>query len=168
MTASHPQEASHPLLRATKLLLRDTWRDEPVDCVLLAFDDRHRRRLRMEGVRGTAFLLDLAEATLLRGGDALVLDNGALVEVVSAPETLIEISSSSAISLVRIAWHLGNRHLPLQIFNDKIRIRRDHIIEEMVCGLGGRLRAIEAPFDPEGGAYTNVSHDPGAAHHHHG
>ena len=122
----------------------------------------------MEGVRGTAFLLDLAEATTLRGGDALVLDNGALVEVVSAPETLVEISSSSAISLVRIAWHLGNRHLPLQIFNDKIRIRRDHIIEEMVCGLGGRLRAIAAPFDPEGGAYTNVSPDPGAAHHLHG
>ena len=125
----------------------------------------------MEGVRGTAFLLDLEDATVLRGGDALVLDGGALIEVVSAPETLVEISSP-AMSLARIAWHLGNRHLPLQICGNKIRIRRDHIIEAMVRGLGGRLRVIDAPFNPEGGAYAghahdHDAHDHGSAHHHH-
>ena len=116
----------------------------------------------MRGVRGLAFLLDLAEATALRGGDALVLQDGGFVEVVAAAEPLVEISAADPAAMVRIAWHLGNRHLPVQLHGKRIRLRRDHVIEAMVEGLGGRLVAIEAPFDPEGGAYA-----PGTAHHHH-
>ncbi len=137
--------------RATGVAAGGTWSGTTLDSVVLGFDDRHRRRLAMRGVRGTAFLLDLAVAVALRGGDALRLDDGALIEVVAAPEPLVEIAGEN---LVRIAWHLGNRHLPVQLAGRRLRIRRDHVIEAMVEGLGGRLRPIEAAFDPEGGAYA--------------
>ena len=151
--------------RAGRIAPCGTWTGEPRDVVVLAFDDRHRRRMAMRGVRGTAFLLDLAEAVALRGGDALLLDDGTLVEVVAAPEALVEISGDEA-ATVRIAWHLGNRHLPVQLAGRKLRIRRDHVIEAMVEGLGGRLRPIEAPFDPEGGAYAGHGHGHGDGHSH--
>ena len=155
--------------RASSVLARGAWSAAPLDVVVLDFDDRHRRRMAMRGVRGTAFLLDLAKATALRAGDALVLDDGALIEVVAAPEPLAEIGAADAAAMVRIAWHLGNRHLPVQLAGRRLRIRRDHVIEAMVEGLGGRVVAIEAPFDPEGGAYAEGesrghSHD---GHHHH-
>jgi urease accessory protein len=94
----------------------------------------------------------------LRGGDALVLEDGRLVEVVAAPEPLVEIRCNDPQHLVRVAWHLGNRHLPTQIIGKGLRIRRDHIIEAMVRGLGARVIEIEAPFDPEGGAYAGSGH----------
>ena len=108
----------------------------------------------MTGTRGLEFLLDLEHAVALRGGDALVLDDGRLVEVVAAPEPLVEIRGNDPQHLVRVAWHLGNRHLPTQIMAKGLRIRRDHVIEAMVKGLGARVIEIEAPFDPEGGAYA--------------
>ena len=108
----------------------------------------------MTGTRGLEFLLDLENAVALRGGDALVLEDGRLVEVVAAPEPLIEIRGNDPQHLVRVAWHLGNRHLPTQIMPKGLRIRRDHVIEAMVKGLGARVIEIEAPFDPEGGAYA--------------
>lgn len=145
------------------------WAGKPADTVVLGFDDRHRRRLAMEGTRGLAFLLDLEQAVALRGGDALVLEDGRLVEVVAAPEPLIEIRGSDPQHLVRIAWHLGNRHLPTQITPRGLRIRRDHVIADMVRGLGGRVVEIEAPFDPEGGAYTSPATVPAPERgHHHG
>ena len=154
-------------LRAEKVAARGTWAEEPVDTVVLGFDDRHRRRLAMSGVRGTALLLDLANTTVLRGGDALVLEDGRLVEVVAAAEALVEISGRDDAATVRIAWHLGNRHLPVQLAGRRLRIRRDHVIEAMVQGLGGHLRSIEAPFDPEGGAYE-IGHGEGHEHGTHG
>ena len=108
----------------------------------------------MTGTRGLEFLLDLENAVALRGGDALVLEDGRLVEVVAAPEPLLEIQGSDPHHLIRVAWHLGNRHLPTQIMPKGLRIRRDHVIEAMVKGLGARVVEIEAPFDPEGGAYA--------------
>ena len=112
----------------------------------------------MTGTRGLEFLLDLENAVVLRGGDALVLDDGRLIEVVAAPEPLIEIRGNDPHHLVRVAWHLGNRHLPTQITAKGLRIRRDHVIEAMVKGLGARVIEIEAPFDPEGGAYAGGGH----------
>ena len=125
----------------------------------------------MTGTRGLEFLLDLENAVALRGGDALVLEDGRLVEVVAAPEPLAEIRGSDPQHLVRLAWHLGNRHLPTQITARGLRIRRDHVIEAMVQGLGARIIEIEAPFDPEGGAYADSGHGhapAGAAHDHAG
>src|SRR6202044_1231762 len=154
------------MIRATQVRGQHRWSESPADTVVLDFDDRHRRRMAMTGTRGLEFLLDLENAVALRGGDALVLEDGRLVEVVAAPEPLVEIRGSDPQHLVRVAWHLGNRHLPTQITGRGLRIRRDHVIEAMVKGLGARLIEIEAPFDPEGGAYAGEGHGHGEAHDH--
>jgi urease accessory protein len=161
------------MIRATQVRGQYRWAEAPADTVVLDFDDRHRRRLAMTGTRGLEFLLDLEHAVALRGGDALVREDGRLVEVVAAPEPLVEIRGADPVHLVRIAWHLGNRHLPTQIAGKGLRIRRDHVIEEMVRGLGARVIEIEAPFDPEGGAYAaaHAAHDHAhghTGHHDHG
>ena len=155
------------MIRATQVRGQHRWSEPPADTVVLDFDDRHRRRMAMTGTRGLTFLLDLENALALRGGDALVLEDGRLVEVVAAPEPLAEIRCSDPQHLVRVAWHLGNRHLPTQITGRGLRIRRDHVIEAMVRGLGARIIEIDAPFDPEGGAYAagGQAHAPaGEAH----
>src|SRR6266404_2759538 len=156
------------MIRATQVMGQHRWTHAAADTVVLDFDDRHRRRMAMTGTRGLEFLLDLENATVLRGGDALVLDDGRLIEVVAAPEPLLEIRGADPQHLVRIAWHLGNRHLPTQIMPKGLRIRRDHVIEAMVSGLGARVIEIEAPFDPEGGAYAGGhAHAPEAGAHPH-
>jgi urease accessory protein len=157
------------MIRATEVRGQYRWTEAPADTVVLDFDDRHRRRMAMTGTRGLEFLLDLENAVALRGGDALVLEDGRLVEVVAAPEPLVEIRGADPQHLVRIAWHLGNRHLPTQIVGKGLRIRRDHVIEAMVTGLGARVIEIEAPFDPEGGAYAAAhgAHDYGHGHTNH-
>ena len=142
------------MIRATNVLGQHRWTQSAADTVVLDFDDRHRRRMAMTGTRGLEFLLDLENAVALRGGDALVLEDGRLIEVVAAAEPLLEIRGADPLHLVRVAWHLGNRHLPTQIMPKGLRIRRDHVIEAMVKGLGARIIEIEAPFDPEGGAYA--------------
>lgn len=135
----------------------------PVDDeVTLDFEQRHRRRLTMIGTRGLEFLLDLPRAHRLRAGDALVLEDGRRVKVNAAPEALSEIRAGGGDELVRIAWHLGNRHLPVMLAPGKLIIRRDHVIDDMVHGLGATVTHIEAPFDPERGAYAGGGH----AHHH--
>jgi urease accessory protein len=167
----HPGKGRNPLImiRATEVKGQHRWTEAPADTVVLDFDDRHRRRMAMTGTRGLEFLLDLENAVALRGGDALVLEDGRLVEVVAAPEPLLEIRGSDPAHLVRLAWHLGNRHLPTQITAKGLRIRRDHVIEAMVKGLGARVIEIEAPFDPEGGAYAGHAHaGEDAAHRHAG
>jgi urease accessory protein len=146
------------IIRASRVQGQHRWSEAPADTVVLDFDDRHRRRMAMTGTRGLQFLLDLETAVALRGGDALVLDDGRLVEVVAAPEPLLEIRGNDPQHLVRLGWHLGNRHLPTQITAKALRIRRDHVIEAMVKGLGARVVEIEAPFDPEGGAYAEGGH----------
>jgi urease accessory protein len=162
------------MIRATGVKGQHAWKEAAADTVVLDFDDRHRRRMAMTGTRGLEFLLDLENAVALRGGDALLLEDGRLVEVVAAPEPLIEIRGSDPAHLVRLAWHLGNRHLATQIMAKGLRIRSDHVIEEMVKGLGARVIAIQAPFDPEGGAYAAGpahadAHDhAGHSHDHHG
>jgi urease accessory protein len=155
------------MIRATEVNPQQRWTEAPADTVVLDFDDRHRRRMAMIGTRGLEFLLDLENAVALRGGDALVLEDGRLVEVVAAPEPLVEIRGADPNHLIRVAWHLGNRHLPTQIMPKGLRIRRDHVIEAMVKGLGARVVEIEAPFDPEGGAYAGTGHDHAHDHDHH-
>jgi urease accessory protein len=138
---------------------------EPIDKVVLDHDARHRRRMALRGESGLEFLLDLPEATVIPDGAALILEDGREVEVKAAPEPLAKITAEDGPSLLRIAWHLGNRHLPTELLGDQLRIRRDHVIEAMVVALGGTVTHIDAPFDPEGGAYAR---DRGHAHHHHG
>ncbi|MAY61571.1 MAG: urease accessory protein UreE [Rhizobiales bacterium] len=133
---------------------------------------RHRRRMRMVTDRlpdgsSVEFLLDLPEARLLRQGEGLVLSDGRVIEVRAAPEDLMEVSGRDARHLLALAWQIGNRHLPAEIKDTTIRLRRDHVIRTMLEGLGATVSDVKAAFDPEGGAY-----DHGHAHshgtHHHG
>lgn len=138
-----------------------------VDRVTLDAHERHRRRIVLTGERGTAFMLDLPRATALRDGDGLVLDDGSIVGVAGRPEPLIEIAAADTHALARLAWHIGNRHVEVQIVDERLRIRRDHVIEDMLRGLGAKLAAIEAPFDPEQGAYAQGhGHAHGHTHDH--
>jgi urease accessory protein len=166
------------MLRADKVIPAGDWSAAPADTVVLDFEERYRRRVAMTGVGGLEFLLDLPEATMLRGGDGLRLEDGRVVEVVAQPEPLAEIRASNPLALTRVAWHLGNRHLPTELTQKALRIRRDPVIEAMAEGLGARVIALEAPFNPEGGAYVKAEsdaqghddHDHGAHdhdHHHH-
>jgi urease accessory protein len=123
--------------------------------VLIDYDRRHRRRVALITKAGERLLLDFAHALVLRQDDGLALDDGSVVHVCSLSEPLLEIHAHQNNELVRIAWHLGNRHLPVQLLGDRIRIRADHVIAEMVERLGGHVEPIDAPFDPETGAYTN-------------
>jgi urease accessory protein len=119
------------------------------DRVVLDAGDRHRRRIVLTTEKGTEFLLDFEKPVALRDGDGLVLDDGSIVRVAGQPESLIEISTHSPLDFIRLAWHLGNRHTELQIVGERIRIRRDHVLEEMLHGLGAQLAPLDAPFDPE-------------------
>lgn len=145
--------------RAITVHTRGHWPEEAaVDSVTLPFLDRHRRRIRLVADSGTPFLLDLARAQHLTDGDGLEFDNGSYIRVRSAAEPVIEITADTPGDLLRIAWHLGNRHLPLQALEDRLRIRADHVIAAMVEGLGGRITWLAAPFDPEIGAYAGAAH----------
>lgn len=136
---------------------------DPADTITLDETARHRRRMKMTSDNGIPFLLDLAQARLLRHGEGLVLEDGRVIEVRAEPEALYEVAGRNQTHLLQLAWHMGNRHLPTQIMPDHIRIRRDHVIKAMLEGLGGMVREIDAPFDPEGGAYGE---NPGHSHSH--
>ena len=142
---------------------------EEIDHVLIDFDRRHRRRILLTTEKGAEILLDLPQAVRLRDGEGLQTAEG-IIRVQARPEPLAEIHAHSDAELIRIAWHLGNRHLPVQLLRDKIRIRQDHVIEEMVENLGGHVERLEAPFDPEAGAYAggHHHHHDDDDHHHHG
>jgi len=125
-----------------------------IDRVVLDAAERHRRRIVLTGEGGTSFLLDLPHATMLRDGDGLVLEDGSIVRVAGKREPLVEITAENSSDLARLAWHIGNRHTDVQIVGDRLRIRRDHVVEELLRRLGAQLSLIEAPFDPERGAYS--------------
>ena len=145
-------------MRVAAIRTRGEWSGPPADRIALNYDDRHRRRIVLTGENGLNILLDLPQARHLRGGDGLELDDGRIVEILAAPEALLEVRGRNRHHLLRIAWHLGNRHLPAQIERDRIVIRRDHVIAQMLEQQGASLREIVEPFDPESGAYGH-SHD---------
>lgn len=134
-------------------------RAESAGSITLAFDDRNRRRLRLLTDQGEPVLLDLAKPRPLAEGDGLGFEDGGWLVVHAADEDVLEIAAADRRHLARLAWHLGNRHLPTEILPERLRIRYDHVIEDMLRGLGARLSRRRAPFQPEGGAY--------GGHHHH-
>jgi urease accessory protein len=137
------------------------WTGHAADMVVLDYDGRHRRRIVLTGLSGAHYLLDLPEAMHLRDGDGLELPAGGVVQVVAKAEPLLEVTAHSPADLLRLAWHIGNRHLAAQVFADRILIRRDHVIAHMLEHQGAQVREIEAAFDPEGGAYHDHHHEPG-------
>jgi len=145
--------------RAIAVHTRGHWPEEAaVDTVTLPYLDRHRRRIRLVADSGAPFLLDLPRAQHLTEGDGLEFDNGSYIRVSAAAEPVIEIAADSPAELLRIAWHIGNRHLPLQVADGGLRLRADHVIAAMVEGLGGHITRLDAPFDPEIGAYAGGVH----------
>ena len=145
------------MLRASSVLSPGSF-GAPIDTVTLDHDGRHRRRIALTGDSGTEFLLDLPEARALADGEGLKLDDGRVVLVRAAPEPLMEITAPDRLALMRLVWHIGNRHLVAEIGLDTIRLRPDHVIKGMIEGLGGTVRTIEAPFRPEHGAYHRAGH----------
>jgi urease accessory protein len=157
------------MLRATEVLAAGSWHASlEADRVLLDFDQRFRRRIVLPTVGGAELLLDLPAAIRLHDGDGLALEDGGVVRVCARDEALMQIRAASLVELARIAWHLGNRHLPVQFAGQCLRIRADHVIADMVRGLGGEVLPLEAPFDPEAGAYSASGGNPGHGGHAHG
>jgi urease accessory protein len=158
--------------RAIEAVPRDTWPlKRRIGTATLDLDHRHRRRIRLETDTGEEFLLDLREARVLSPGDGLILDNGDVVEVQAAPERVCDVTAESPAALARLAWHLGNRHLPVEIRGHALRIRDDHVIVAMLRGLGATVVQLRASFTPEAGAYAQAqaeahAHDHGHAHDH--
>jgi urease accessory protein len=141
-----------------------------IDTVILDYAQRSAQKIAATGIKGGCFEIELAEPARLHTDDLLVLDDGSLVEVVAAPEPLIEARAADLASLARLAWHLGDRHVPAQLFPNRIRARREPAIERLLKSLGATLTLIEAPFEPEGGAYGSShghNHDHAHDHHHH-
>jgi len=127
----------------------------------LDFDARHRRRIRLTTDQGEDILLDLPEAVALVDGDGLRLDDGRWLRIAAAPELVVEVRHKDPVQLMRLVWHLGNRHLPTEIRQGVLRIRPDHVIEAMLERFSGELTRVQVAFQPEGGAYG------GHGHHHH-
>ncbi|MEL6235006.1 MAG: urease accessory protein UreE [Pseudomonadota bacterium] len=152
-----------------------SWQGPPSDHVVLSYADRLLRRRRLYCASGAALLVDLAETLSLVAGDAFETGQGNFVEIAAAEEPLAEIHADGA-TLVRLAWHIGNRHTPAEITPGRIRIARDHVIEDMLARLGATVAHVTAPFSPEGGAYGtgrvmghDHGHTPEHGHvHHHG
>jgi urease accessory protein len=147
-----------------------------IDTVILDYAQRSAQQNKVTGVKGGVFEIDLTEPARLRTDDLLLLDDGNLLEVVAAPEPLIEARAADLDGLMRLAWHLGDRHVPSQLFANRLRVRREEALENLLKALGAKLAFIEAPFEPEGGAYDrrhghthehDHSHDHGHGHHHH-
>ncbi len=138
-----------------------------IDTLILPYAQRQVKQGFVFGVKGICVEIDLAEPARLRTDDALVLDNGELVEVVAEAEPLIEVRAHDFAALARLAWHLGDRHVPVQILERRLRLTRDPAIETLLQSLGAKTALIDAPFEPEGGAYE-AAQEHGHHDHHHG
>ena len=130
----------------------------PTARLTLDFDARTKSRLRTQLADGEAVGLFLPRGTILRGGDRLQAADGRIVEVVAAPEDLIEARCVDAFALARAAYHLGNRHVAVQVGAGWLRIQADHVLETMLTGLGAEVASLTAPFEPEAGAYAHGHH----------
>ena len=144
-------------------------KDKAVGALTLNFDARHRRRIRLATDQGEDILLDLPKAVAMADGDGLQLEDGRWLKVRAAAELIVEVRHKDPNQLMRLAWHLGNRHFPAEIRCRLLLIRPDHVIEGMLHGFGADLVMVRAPFQPEGGAYSGHGHHPDhddGEHHH--
>ncbi|UDF32548.1 UNVERIFIED_ORG: urease accessory protein UreE (plasmid) [Roseateles sp. XES5] len=149
--------------RSTEILPAGAAGDRlPIDVVVLSHDQRHIRRKLLHMQHDDVVMLDLKAPVLLAHGDLILTETGETIEVIAAEELLYEVTPKDGLHLVELAWHLGNRHLPAQIEAARILILRDHVIRDMLAGLGASVREISEPFHPLRGAYH------GQGHHHHG
>ena len=157
--------------RATRVLEPDRRQAGSIaDTVILDHAQRSGQPVTVTGVKGLAVAIELEQPARLRGDDVLELEDGTLVEVVAAPEPLIEARAADLAALARLAWHLGDRHVAIEVLPNRIRARRDEAIEALLKALGAKVTRIEAPFEPEGGAYASAhahaDHDHHRGHDH--
>jgi urease accessory protein len=168
-------------MRATRVLKPAERAGRTVtDTVILDYAQRSAAAVNATGLKGGRFEIVLAQPARMRTDDALLLEDGSLLEVVAAPEPLIEARAGDVASLARLAWHLGDRHISVQMLPNRIRAQREPGIESLLVSLGAKVTPIEAPFEPEGGAYESQTHDlahdhahdrdhdHAHGHHHHG
>jgi len=152
------------------MLQLDTLYDGPepaTDTLELDFAARCKTRQRVRLASGEDAALMLERGTLLRGGQTLkASDDGRIVAIVSAPEALLEARCEGPLALARAAYHLGNRHVSVEIGDGWLRIQADHVLEHMLIGLGASVRALNAPFEPESGAYSHGGHSHSHSHEH--
>lgn len=154
-----------PPIRASSITRSPAVRaDRVIDTVTLDHEDRYRRRAVLSCAGGLEVLLDLEKPARIEDGDALKLEDGRLIRVIAAAEELIEVSSDNPARLLRAAWHLGNRHTPAEITAEAIYFAKDHVLLEMLRGLGLAAKPVTRPFRPERGAYDQAGH----GHGHHG
>ena len=132
--------------------------DDQLGTLTLAYDDRHRRRVRLVSDQGDDLLLDLPRAVVLEEDDGLRCEQGGWFRTIAAAEPVVEVVGRDTAHLARLAWHLGNRHTPAEIRQNSLRVRQDHVLEAMLTGLGGRTRRLVVPFTPERGAYHGHDH----------
>ncbi|MDO8876673.1 MAG: urease accessory protein UreE [Pseudolabrys sp.] len=160
--------------RATGIIAADHRQEQsgvlrPVaDTVILDYAKRSGEPTSATSVKGIVIDIHLHGAPRLRTDDLLSLDDGTLVEVVAAPEPLIEARAADVAALARLAWHLGDRHIAVQLLPNRIRARRDDAVEALLAALGAKVTSIDAPFEPEGGAYAPAAARDQAHDHHHG
>lgn len=161
------------MLRATAIVRKPLVKPEKVtDTVTLDHEGRHKRRVALTGDKGLDFLLDLEKASVLNDGDAVKLEDGRLISVRAAPQKLLEVRAENPLRLMRVAWHIGNRHTPAEITADAIYIEDDHVLAEMIRGQGCSATLVERAFQPEQGAYEHAcdhdhhGHDHGHGHDH--
>jgi urease accessory protein len=154
-------------MRVARLLAAGEAHPGPVvGTLILTLEQRQAARGTLAAVNGIS--VEFTQPLRLRADDRLLLDDGTLVEVVAEPESLVEVRAGDLAALARLAWHLGDRHIPVQIFANRLRLRRDGVVEALLAKLGGKLTAIEAPFEPEGGAYDSAHmHDEHSHEHGH-
>ena len=139
-----------------------------VDTVILDYAQRSTPQATVAGVKGGRYEIALSEPRRLATDDLLELEDGSLVEVVAAPEPLLEVRATDLASLARLAWQLGDRHVPVQVLSNRIRVRREDGAAELLAALGAKVTPLEAPFEPERGAYASaLRHDDHAHGHHH-
>ena len=142
-------------------------KEQAAGSLTLDFDARHRRRIRLPVDQGEDVLLDLSKAVAMADGDGLQLEDGRWLKVQAAAEMLVEVRHKDPYQLMRLAWHLGNRHVTTEIRGEVLRIRPDHVIEDMLHGFGADLITVQAPFQPEGGAYSGHDHSRDDSEHRH-
>ena len=147
-------------IKAKLKMRRDAYAVDVTGRLELTFDKRQKSRLRAQLDSGEDVALDLPRGELLRGGDLVVASDGRIVEIVAQLEQVVHAVCADAAALARAAYHLGNRHVPVQVGAGFLRIAADHVLEDMLQGLGATLERMQAPFEPEAGAYAG-------GHHHH-
>ena len=145
----------------TSVIPAGQWPDDAaIATVTLAFDERHRRRVLMTDDAGEPFLLDLARPVVLAESDGLLLVGGGVIRVRAALEAVADVSAPGPAERLRLAWHMGNRHTPIQVLPDgTFRIRDDHVLVDLLIRLGASVVRHKAAFAPEPGAYTSHGHD---------